>query len=305
MMLKSYGADLPLAQRFIDSFNTHNVENIPLTVVVPQSDLPDFAPLSNQNITVIDEEVFSPFLATEPFGEMRLGYINQQIIKLAFWELDIYDDYFVVDSDMMFVRPFTRDDFMFDENTPYTILVEDNDLQTDPRYFVEQWQSRSAHLDRIKETVGLDDRRTLTCHNHQIFSATVLDSLKSNFMDPGGYSYQDLIRLAPYEFSWYNFWLQKSHAIPIIIREPLVKMLHHDGHHLECATRGTTLDDVARGYLGIVINSSFARIWPDITPHEPASATLSRYVPASVLASALIRKVRLIPQLLRTRAPGD
>ena len=299
MMLKSYGADFPLAQRLVESFTEFNHDRLAMTIVVPPEDVALFSSLANDDITVLDESLLSSHLATEPFGEMRLGYINQQIIKLAFWELDIYDDYLVVDSDLVFVRPFFRNDFMFDENTPYSFLVEDNDLQTDPRYFREQWQSRSGHLERIKELVNLQDARTLTCHNHQVFSSIVLRSLKEDFMAPNNYTYEDLIRLSPYEFSWYNFWLQKTEAIPVIIREPIVKMLHHDGHHLEYAVRGTTLEDISRGYLGLVINSNFARIWPDITPEEPPSATLSRYVPASVLAAALIQKLRLLPRLVR------
>ena len=302
MMLKSYRGDFPLAQRLVESFTAYNRDGLPLTIVVPEEDETLFEQLATDHISVISEAPFHHELVSEPFGDMRVGYINQQIVKLAFWELDLYDDYFVVDSDMVFVRPFLREDFMADTDTPYSILVEDNELQTDARYYREQWQSRDQHLARIKELVELSDRRTLTCHNHQVFSAAVLRSLKSDFMEPRNYTYADLIRLSPYEFSWYNFWLQKSHVIPIVIREPLVKMLHHDGHHLEYAVRGTTLEDVARGYVGIVINSSFARIWPDITPDEPSSATVSRYVPATILAAALARKVRLLPRLFRPQA---
>jgi len=297
MMLKSYRGDFQSAKRLIDSFTKNNADHLLLTVVVPSEDVELFSPLADSNISILDENAFSSDLAAEPFDGMRLGYINQQIIKLAFWEKDIYDDYLVLDSDMVFVRPFHRRDFMATEDTPFSFLVEDNDLQTDARYYEEHWRSRSAHLDRIKELVELHDSRTLTCHNHQVFSSRVLESLKTDFMLPRGYSYEDLIRISPYEFSWYNFWLQKSLVIPIVIREPAIKMLHHEGQHLEYAVRGTSLDDVARGYVGLVINSSFARIWPDISPGEPTSATLSRYVPASTLASALVGKVRVIPRL--------
>lgn len=299
MMLKSYRGDFPLAQRLVESFNRFNAEALPLTIVVPPEDAELFSPLTNPQITVLDESVFAPHLATEPFGEMRLGYINQQIVKLAFWQQDIYDDYFTVDSELVFVRSFRRSDFMLDESTPFTVLVEDNDLQTDPRYFEEHWRSRAHHLERIKDAIALSDPRSLTCHGHQILSATVLRSLAKDFMEPRGYTYADLLRISPYEFSWYNFWLQKSEAIPLAIREPLVKVVHHDGQHLEYAVRGTTVEDIARGYVGLVVNSSFARIWPDIHPRESQSATLSRYVPASVLLSALAQKARLIPRVFR------
>lgn len=301
MMLKSYRGDFPLAQRLIESFNTFNVDRLPLTIVVPPEDVELFSSLAGPQITVLDESVFAPHLVSEPFGGMRLGYINQQIVKLAFWEQDIYDDYFTVDSELVFVRPFHRSDFMLDESTPFTVLVEDNDLQTDPRYFHEYWRGRTQYLERIKDAIDFSDPRSLTCHGHQIMSGTVLRSLVTDFMEPRGYTYADLLRISPYEFSWYNFWLQKSRVIPVAIREPLVKVVHHDGQHLEYAVRGTTVEDIARGYVGLVINSSFARIWPDIHPRESQSATLSRYVPASVLLSALAQKVRLIPSLFRRR----
>lgn len=301
MMLKSYRGDFSLAERLVESFNSYNDDSLPLTIVVPSEDMNLFAPMASSHISILDESVFSAHLANEPFAGMRLGYINQQIIKLVFWEQGTYDDYLVLDSDMVFVRSFQRSDFMFDDSTPYSFLVEDNDLQTDRRYYEEHWRSRSAHLARIREHVELTDPRTLTCHNHQVFSGEVLRSLEQEFMKPRGYSHADLIRISPYEFSWYNFWLQKSQAIPIVMREPVVKMLHHEGQHLEYAARGTTLDDIARGYVGIVINSSFTRVWSDITPHEPSSATLSRYVPASTLASALTRKATLLPNLLKRK----
>jgi hypothetical protein len=294
MMLKSYGADFPLAQRLVESFTTFNHDRLPMTVVVPPEDLDLFASLAHEDITVLDESLLSSHLATEPFGEMRLGYINQQIVKLAFWELDIYDDYLVVDSDLVFVRPFFRRDFMFDENTPYSFLVEDNDLQTDPRYYQEQWQSRSGHLKRIKELVDLQDARTLTCHNHQVFSSIVLRSMKQDFMAPHNYSYQDLIRLSPYEFSWYNFWLQKSLTIPIHPREPLVKVFHHEGQHFEYILRGTTPGDLARGYLAVVVNSNFSRDLGLIQVDASKPVALSPYL-----------SYREVVQLLKAKARGS
>ncbi len=47
---------------------------------------------------------------------------------------------------------------MFDETTPYTVLVEDNELKVEPRYYEEHWKGREVNLRRIQELVGLDDR---------------------------------------------------------------------------------------------------------------------------------------------------
>ncbi len=192
----------------------------------------------------------------------------------------------------MFVRDFGRDDFMFDATTPYTVLVEDNELKVEPRYYEEHWKGREIHLRRIQELVGLDDRRLLTCHGHQVFSATVLASLKHDLMEPRGWDYKDMLAEAPYEFSWYNFWLQKCKVIPIEIREPLVTTFHHEGQHLEYALRRVTPEDIARGFVGVVVNSNFANAYGDSDPGESAEATLARYVPPGTLARAIAIQAR-------------
>ena len=86
---------------------------------------------------------------------------------------------------------------------------------------------------------------------------------------------------APYEFSWYNLWLQKSQVIPIEVREPLVKTFHHEGQHLEYALRGIGPDDIARGFVGVVVNSNYARSWADSAVGEAPEETLARYVPST------------------------
>jgi hypothetical protein len=87
-------------------------------------------------------------------------------------------------------------------------------------------------------------------------------------------------------------WLQKSRVIPIEVREPLVKVFHHEGQHLEYALRRVTLADVARGYVALVVNSNFARSWGDVVADESPEVTLARYVPSSVLAKAMALKAR-------------
>lgn len=287
MLLKSYADDAPLVERLMESIARFNVEHLPVFVVVPPADVDRFTAFANDDVTVLDETPFSAHLVSEPVAGIRPGYINQQIVKLAFWELGLLDDYFVLDSDLVFVRPFGRDDLMFDEDTPFTVLVEDNELRVEPRYYEQYWQGREVLLRHAQALVGLDDPRLLTCHNHQVFSSTVLRSLRDDFMVPRGWTYRDLMAEAPYEFAWYNFWLQKSHAIPIHVREPLVKMFHHEGQHLEYAMRGVTEADIARGYLGVVVNSNFAKSWGDPQHDESAADTIARYVDWSTLLAAV------------------
>jgi hypothetical protein len=290
MLLKSYAGDFEYAQRLIASFNEFNPEAIHLYAVVPQADLELFAQFGSDTITVLPEEPLGQYLVDHEVAGIRPGYINQEIVKIAFWELGLAENYFCVDSDAVFVRPLHRDDFMFDATTPYTVLVEDNELKVEPRYYGQHWQGREPQLRKIQQLVGLEDRRVLTCHGHQIFSAKVLRSLKEDFMEPRGWSYEDLLEQAPYEFTWYNMWLQKARTIPIEFREPLVKVFHHEEQELEYALRGVTNDDIARGYVALVVNSNYMRSSEGQTPSNSLESTLARYVPFKALVQASAMK---------------
>lgn len=291
ILLKSYAKDFHYAERMVESFHQHNRDSLPLFLVVPDDDQDLFQPIVRQNTSLIPESDFAEHLVTEPVWGLRPGYINQEIIKLAFWEKGLTENYFCADSELVFIRDFGINDFMFDAVTPYTVLVEDNELKVEPRYYREHWQGREKHLRRIQELVGLDDRRLLTCHGHQVMSREVLGSLKSDFMEPRGWDYRDLLAESPYEFSWYNFWLQHSRVIPLKSREPLVKTFHHEGQALESALRGIERSDLARGYIGYVVNSNYADAFAGAhglsTPE-----VLARYVSPRLLLQALRLQAR-------------
>jgi hypothetical protein len=292
LLLKSYGGDADLAERMLASFNVFNAEGLPLYVVVPDAAMDRFSGFASEHVTVLPESRLGEYLVDHDVAGVRPGYINQEIIKLSFWELQLADNYFCIDSDAVFVRPFGRDDFMYDDTTPYTVLVEDNELKVEPRYYAQHWQGRETNLRRIQGLVGLEDRRILTCHGHQVFSSRVLRSLKEDFLRPRGWSYADMLAEAPYEFTWYNMWLQKTKIIPIEIREPLVKVFHHEGQEIEYALRGVTPTDIARGYVAVVVNSNYARSWAEAREATTAEDVLARYVPYDVLMKALTQKVR-------------
>lgn len=262
-MLRSYGPDAAYADRLVESFRRFNFESIRLYCVVPSEDVPLFEHLAGDDVTVMGDSHFAPMFVQEVVHGLRPGYINQEIVKLAFWETGLADNYFCVDSEAVFLRPFGFADFMATDSTPYTVLIEDRDLAVEPRYHREHWTTRQESIRRIHDEVGVEDPVLRTCHGHQIMSSAVLRSFKDEFLAPHGWTYADALRFEPLEFTWYNMWLQKSQAIPMHAREPLVKVFHHEGQHIEYMLRGIELSDVARGYLALVINSNFARTLAD------------------------------------------
>lgn len=292
ILLKSYSRDFEYAERLVRSFEVHNPEGISLYCVVPTVDLEQFRSLESEFVTVISEEPLAQYFTTAPVHGLRAGYINQEIVKLSFWELGLATNYFCIDSDAIIIRDLHITDFVSPDGYPYTVLVEDNDLKSEPRYFREHWRSREAAIARIAQEVGFNSSVVLTCHGHQIFSGEVLRSFFDEFLKPREWSYLDALACSPYEFSWYNLWLQTSKGIPIHPREPLVKVLHHEGHYLEHVLRGISVEDLARGYIAVVVNSNFSRSSGLVNLELAKPRALARFLSYTELAQLAWEKVR-------------
>ncbi|MGN0428155.1 MAG: DUF6492 family protein [Agathobacter sp.] len=254
--LKTYIGDYDRAVKLVESFNKFNEEALPLYIACPRNEVASFEKLRNENIIVFEEEKICQEIFHED-GMWSAGYLNQEIYKLAFWEMGECENYMCLDSDALFIRPFFLRDFMFDQTTPYTILVEDNDLKSDVFYNQMYWNGRMKRLEKIEDALDYHPYHMMTCHGMQILSAKVLQSLKINFMSPNGYLYKDIIQIAPYEFSWYNFWLQKTKEIPIYQIEPLFKTFHLKQHLIFSVLQGMQIENWAKGYVGIVVNSNY------------------------------------------------
>ena len=292
ILLKAYAGDFEYAKRLVSSFNAHNQTGLTMYCVVPETDVVQFSPLAGEHVSVLSEAPFAKYFATEPIQGIRTGYINQEIVKLAFWELGLAKNYFCVDSDAVFVRDITESDFVAPDGSPYTVLVEDNELKVEPRYYRDHWVPREEAVRRIADEIGFDDCVLRTCHGHQVFSATVLRSFVVDFLALRGWTYLDALRIAPYEFSWYNLWLQKSLLIPIHQREPLVKVFHHEGQHLEYILRGVNADDIARGYLALVVNSNYSRDLGLVSVDESKPEALGQYLSYGEVGTLIGAKLR-------------
>ena len=258
---KSYLPDLSRTKNLIQSIELHNIDHIPIYVSVPSSDYLIFRDnFSKSDVILFCDEDITNQLIKEPINEFKIGYINQQIVKLSFWKKNLCENYFCVDSDCMFIRDFRRSDFIADpiNNIPYTILVQDKDLWVEPNYR-SYYEARLEKLDIIKEKIGLIDTRNCTCHGNTILSRKVLESFEKKFLKFNGLSFPDILKEASYEFSWYNTWLLKDKTIEIIQIEPIFKVFHILDHYSEYVRKNITIMDISKAYLGICMNSNWAK----------------------------------------------
>ena len=253
--LKTYKSDLKYTKRLIKSFLKFNIDSIDLVIMTDKGDYNLFKQFKSQKIQVIDTSKLQRHLIKgKSVNGIREGYFNQQILKLAFWELGFFKNYFVLDSDALFISKFRLNDFLNEDNIPFTILTNDNDLKSDP-YYYKTWLGRDKKLKVIKEFLNLAEDNYRTIHNMAIFSSLVLEKF-SVYLKSRNLSYKDILNISPYEFSWYNFFLQKNKCIPIISKDPLFKTYHHLNQYFNDINYGINLTDLKRGYLGICINSN-------------------------------------------------
>lgn len=302
-MLKSYLPDIDYTRRFLDSFRRYATEEIPLYVVVPDSDIPQFQEAVGSTGEVLPESLWGEHLVDYPIHGNNPGYINQEIIKLAFAEKDYLANYLCADSEAVFIRDFSSADFMANRTTPFTFVTEDQELRVDPIYYGRYGMTRQNSLNEIRRFLNLPLDRLETCHGFGVFSSQVLESLVA-FMKSEELTYSDLLEISPYEFSWYNFWLEKTNIIPIYKREPIFATIHMQHHHLDYALKKIKLDDLSRGYVGVVVNSGHTREQGVLNFEEPLPEILSRYVSYRNLAGAAFERLFIRAPRLRRLLGG-
>lgn len=255
-LLKTYRGDEYRAKRLVASWNEYNVENLKMFILCPEDDVTLFKNLETDNIRVIEEEKIDVPIFEED-ARWNKGYLNQEIYKLAFREKGLCANYMCIDSDALFIRPFYKWEFMYDDETPYTSLEEDNVLRADYYYNNKYWHGRREWISKKEDEMNFYPCHLLTCRGFQIFSCKVFKSLKEDFMKSKGYDYKNLIKVSPYEFSWYNLWLQKTKVIDIHQIECLFKYFHLKQYHIGYVLFEMKLEDWAEGNVGIRVHSNY------------------------------------------------
>jgi len=289
-MLKSYAPDLHYAERFIESFKRYAIEAIPLYVVVPDEDMTDFELVVGETGTVLPESLWAEQLVDYPIHGNNPGYINQEIIKLAFAEKGFLGNYLCADSEAVFIRSFGVSDFMDPSGVPYSFITEDHELHVDPNYYTKYWEARDRWLRGLRLFLNLPETPYSTCHGFGVFSSESVTQLVS-FLRDRGMAIADALQLCPYEFSWYNFWIERELGDQRIVREPIFKTLHIKGQYLQLALQKVSTADIARGYVGLVVNSGFSResVFADL--ESPMETVLAQYVSYGNLVGAMFERL--------------
>lgn len=299
ILLTACEQDIQLVERLFVSVDRFAQESLRIAVVVPDRDMKAFQRVVGSRAVLMPESKWSHHLLDRRMHGHSVCHVNQAIIKLAFAQQEVFANYLCLNAKTVFIRPFGISDFMTSVNTPFTFVTEDAELRVDPTYEQAYGSTRDAYLIGLRDYLGLPLRPYKTCHSQAVLSSLACNELSSHLRDEG-IALADALEICPCEFSWYNFWLERSETIPRIVREPIFKTVLMEHQHLELAIKGIGEDDLARGYVGVLVNPWFPRQHGYLGLDEPLAHTLGRYVTErDLMRGASERVLRRLPRVRR------
>jgi len=265
---KSYSKDLCRAIRLVKSVAKFNTDNIPFYISVSHNDLPLFQEHldSYPVILIADEEIldtsFSKLGRNPEYILSKVPvHLMQQIIKAEFWRIGCCKNYLVIDSDSYFIRPFSISDFLYDENTPYTVVHECKELlQFAVRHRMNK--VKKEYIELRKEFQKIFDRRGRYLDfgpTPVVWSAIVWESLSRDYAKAKNTNIFEMICKYPCELMWYGEYLLHSKLVPILPSEPLFKVYHYKEQFEEGQQLGENEKVISENFLGIVMQSNWDR----------------------------------------------
>ena len=250
---KSYRNDFDRLVKLNESINKHNVDNIPFYVSVPDEDLVE-ANRILPDVTIVSDKDIA--------GEVPSNWFTQQLVKSSAWKLLECDNYLCLDSDSFFIRDFTVSDFMYDEDTPYTVCHEGRDLWN--------WSTGKEQL------LGFDPKISFTKDRQKIMdvfgrSGVILDfggpspniwsrkvwSWLDDMLLENDMTFGDALKIVPSELTWYGEAFLYSQVVRLIPREPLFKVFHYYAQYQEYKDNNVSIEHIAKNYMGIVLQSNW------------------------------------------------
>ena len=269
LFCKTYSQDLKRVIRLLESVQRFNHDQIPTFVSVPAAESAFFRQrLEAYKIELLHDE---DIVSSNPRNNLELyrnlpGGVQQQIVKAEFWRRVNCLNYLCIDSDCEFIKPFFLDDFLWDADTPYTVMDEGHEfllsiVKTSRAKIIDEF-IRGGEL--YRDLFGRNGRVYSFGPMPVIWSSKVWLSLDEEMLQPRGLSTVEALRLYPSEIPWYGESLLKFKAIELRPCQPLFKVYHYAREYDRDRILGIGRNEIAKIFMGVVYQSSWERSmdWP-------------------------------------------
>lgn len=254
---KSYRNDLERLKVLSESIEKYNMDNIPFYVSCPKEDYEKFKLTLPSFVNIIlDDDIVKK--------NYNQNWHIQQIVKSQFWKFVDVKNYLCIDSDSYFIKPFYYNDFLVDDETPYTIIHQQKNLfQWTSRYSRELGFDPQESFNEIREKIGkgVFARKFKVNYdfgpNTVIWSRKVWECLEENYIKPNNLTFEELIMYAPSEFTWYGECLLSFKPIDLYPIEPLFLVFHYPLQLKQFYDMGYTQNDISKCYFGVTMTSNW------------------------------------------------
>lgn len=261
LFVTSWKGDITRVKKLHESILKYNVDQIPFYIIVSKDDIQIFKQIiGEEEITYIEEETINPYKGVFD------GWRMQQVNKINFATLGLAKNYFTLDSDCFFIKPFYKDDFIAYDDIPYTTVFDDNVYQLTCQNY-EGWKDNHGrefidlvHKDwqrNIRKIIPNKFKKALhygPCPT--TFNSEVWQHFFKNYLQPNNLTVADIINHVPNEYGWYGEYLMYTKLIEIIPTESQFLCMHSKEQY-DWFLANIPFEQVKRVYLGVIVNSAF------------------------------------------------
>ncbi|MXO07345.1 DUF6492 family protein [Flavobacterium sp. HBTb2-11-1] len=259
LFIKTYEPDFKRVYKLLDSIDEFNKDNIPVIISV-----------NDEHFDLLKTDCFEKY---KVFRDSEIittaitnGWRYQQIIKCNVYKLNICENYVAIDSDAVFIRDFYISDFMYDENTPYTVMQESKDLleineqldmDSENLFFKRALRdTRPFFGNKGKEWDYGPNPYIWNCGVWKHFNDVFLKERNQNFdeffieIDQKSYSPSDCVI--------YGEYLLKTRLIDILPIGSLFKVYHYKEQHA-IEKKELSIEQLRKIYLGVIYQSNWKK----------------------------------------------
>lgn len=250
---KSYRGDLERASILFESIKKHNKDNLPFYIQIPKNDLELFKnKLGKEGYEIVFDEDITNLVDIQ-------SHFTQQLFKMEFYKTNIAKYYFLIDSDMYFIRDFNINEFINEDGTPYVTMHENKSLREysynikGNDILTEWW---IGERNKIPELFGRKGRLYDYSCSALLYISEVWESLYKEYCEPNQLTFLDLLKYQSSENTWYGEWILHK-EFKFYPCEPMFKTFHYPWQYQLSKQLGHTEEMLSSVYLGITLQSNW------------------------------------------------
>jgi len=256
LYIKTYRPDFERVQNLMASIERFNTDAIPVFISVNDPDYKYFRDHLGGAFTLFrDSDLVK--------SKMKDGWRLQAIVKPHLYRANICENYLCVDSDAEFIRPFQRSDFMYNDETPYTIMHE-NKAFMEMLELIGKDSTNIFHvnaLNAIRARFGTHGKTWDYGPNPHLWSTKVWQHFIEVWLAEQNHSFESFYRemeltALPHEAAIYGEYLLKTRLIDIIPVEGFFKVYHYK-EQFELEKPFHDIERLKKNYMGIIMQSNW------------------------------------------------